>query len=297
MTTLTVVINTYDGRAVLPRAISSVLAQDLTDVEVVVADDGSPYEVEEFVATQFPDAGIRVVTQPNAGLSAARNLGMRSGHGDWVLFLDDDDELLPGALRALRELLGPGVAVASGTVEVVPVDSSGAPGDPSLRPPPDLGPEMHHEVANYLAGSFVVSRSLLSDLGGFDEGMRCNHQRELFLRLVPLARSRGLRIVSTTEPVMRMYRRAAADRPRNDPERLQGCLERMLDKHRDQLARNPVELASLQANAAVAAMRNGHGARARSLLRGAVRTRPTSLQNWGRLAVVHVPPLARRMWV
>lgn len=296
MPTLTVVINTFEGRSVLPRALSSVLAQDLTDVEVVVADDGSAYAVDEFVAEQFPGSAIRVVTQPNAGLSAARNLGMRSATGEHVLFLDDDDELLPGALRSLRSLLDHGVAVASGTVEVVPVDTSGVAGAPTLRRPPDLGPEMHHEVANYLAGAFVVDRSLLVDLGGFDEQMRCNHQRELFLRLVPLARARGLRIVWTDEPVMRMYRRAAADRARNDPERLQGCLQRMLDKHRDQLARNPQELASLQANAAVAAMRNGRADRARALLRGAVRTRPTSLRNWGRLAAVHVPPLARRLW-
>lgn len=296
MTTLTVVINTYEGRSVLPRAISSVLAQDLTDVEVVVADDGSTYAVDEFVAEQFPAAEIRVVTQPNAGLSAARNLGMRSATSEHVLFLDDDDELLPGALRSLRSLLAPGVAAASGTVEVVPVDSSGVAGAPTLRRPPDLGPEMYHEVANYLAGSFVVDRSLLVDLEGFDEQMRCNHQRELFLRLVPLARARGLRIVWTDEPVMRMYRRPAADRPRNDPERLQGCLERMLELHRDQLARNPEELASLQANAAVAAMRNGRADRARALLRAAVRTRPTAVHNWGRLAAAHVPPLARRLW-
>lgn len=290
---LTVVVNTYDGSAVLPRAIRSVLAQDLDGVELVVADDGSPVSPEALLADTFPGVDLMFVTHDNAGLSAARNLGAASASGDHLLFLDDDDELAPGAIEALRALVRPGVGIMSGGVEVREVGSAEPPWH---RYPKDLGPEMEHRVASYLAGSFAISRDVLRAVGGFDDELRCNHQRELFLRAVPWCVGNGRSIVSTRSTVLVMHRRAAADRPRNEPARLQGCLERIVDKHRVQLGKNPQELALVLSNAGVAAARNDDLRSARAHLRDAVRVRPSEVRNLARLAAACLPPLARRVW-
>jgi hypothetical protein len=291
--TLSVVINTYSGADVLPRAVSSVLSQLDPSIELIVADDGSEVSPDALLAEAFPAASLRVVSHPNAGLSAARNMGARAASSDFVLFLDDDDELMPGALAAVTAMLAPGIGIVSGGVEVIEVGSD-AP--PWYRYPKDLGPEMDHEVASYLAGSFAIDRKLLFDLGGFDEDLRCNHQRELFLRAVPQCRRAGLSIVSCRTPLLRMYRRPSQHRPRNEPARLQDCLERMLHKHREQLSRNPSELASVLSTAGVAAARNRQYSAARGHFRGAVRVRPSTVANWARLMASCVPPLARRLW-
>ena len=80
----------------LPETIESVLAQTYPHCEIVVVNDGSTDNVAE-VAARYPS--VRCITQENAGLSAARNTGIRHTNGDYLVFLDADDRLLPRALE------------------------------------------------------------------------------------------------------------------------------------------------------------------------------------------------------
>ncbi len=107
--TLSVVIPAYNYAAVLPRAIESVLAQaeSAGSVELLVVDDGSTDDTAatlELLQTRYPGR-FRVLRKSNGGASSARNLGIREAAGDYLLFLDADDELAPGALQALKEHL------------------------------------------------------------------------------------------------------------------------------------------------------------------------------------------------
>ena len=77
----------------LSEAIESVLAQDHGSVEIVVVDDGSPDNVGE-VAARYP--GVKYLRRVNGGLATARNAGLREASGEFLLFLDADDRLLPG---------------------------------------------------------------------------------------------------------------------------------------------------------------------------------------------------------
>ena len=102
---LSVVIPAYNYAAVLPRAVESVLAQ-LGDAaaELIVIDDGSTddsRQVLDGLLAAHPGR-FRVVHKSNGGASSARNLGIRETGGDYLIFLDADDELAPAALAALR---------------------------------------------------------------------------------------------------------------------------------------------------------------------------------------------------
>jgi len=101
---LSVVIPTYNYAAVLPRAVESVLAQlDEVSAELVVIDDGSTddsRQVLDGLLAAHPGR-FRVVHKSNGGASSARNLGIRETTGDYLIFLDADDELAPAALAAL----------------------------------------------------------------------------------------------------------------------------------------------------------------------------------------------------
>jgi len=89
----------------LPRAISSVLRQDFADFQLVVVDDGSTDNTKEVLGA-FADPRLCYSRlSENMGMFAARKRGLDLTKGDYVCFLDDDDELLPGALRTTVESL------------------------------------------------------------------------------------------------------------------------------------------------------------------------------------------------
>lgn len=101
---ISVVIPAYNYAHLLPRALDSVLGQLSDDVELIVVDDGSTDNTAAVLADyQARHAALQVISQVNAGAAAARNRAIATAAGRYVLLLDADDELLPGALAALRE--------------------------------------------------------------------------------------------------------------------------------------------------------------------------------------------------
>ena len=93
-----VVIPVYNRKDTVPRAIESVLAQTVSPREIIVVDDGSTDGVADLIASKFPD--VKQFVQSNQGVSAARNRGIDESLGQWIAFLDSDDEWLPTKLEA-----------------------------------------------------------------------------------------------------------------------------------------------------------------------------------------------------
>ena len=101
-----VIIPVYNVEPYLTQCLDSVLAQTLGDWEAVCVDDGSTDTSPALLADYaLRDSRIRVVTQPNGGLSAARNTGLDHATGDYLLFLDSDDWLEPQTLQVLSDNL------------------------------------------------------------------------------------------------------------------------------------------------------------------------------------------------
>jgi glycosyltransferase involved in cell wall biosynthesis len=103
---VSVVIPTYNRAGTVPRAIESVLAQTVTDLEVIVVDDGSSDDTGKVLGEMFSDR-IRYYPQANQGASVARNKGVEEARGEWIAFLDSDDlwekEKLEWQLKALEQ--------------------------------------------------------------------------------------------------------------------------------------------------------------------------------------------------
>lgn len=91
---VTVVIPTYRRAALVARAIESARRQTYANLEIIVVDDGSPDDTEEVVRREAAkDARVRYVRHSmNKGLPAGRNTGIRAARGEYIAFLDDDDE-------------------------------------------------------------------------------------------------------------------------------------------------------------------------------------------------------------
>lgn len=100
---VSVVIPAYNIEAYLVRAIDSVLAQTQPPEEIIVVDDGSTDQTAA-VAQRY-GSQVRYIYQENAGLSAARNTGIRNANSVWIALLDGDDEWLSDKLRLQIDLL------------------------------------------------------------------------------------------------------------------------------------------------------------------------------------------------
>ncbi|WP_052735517.1 glycosyltransferase family 2 protein [Methanosarcina mazei] len=103
MSLVSVVIPLYNKEAHIQRTINSVLAQNIQDFEILVIDDGSTDKSAEVVLS-ITDPRIRLIQQKNAGVSAARNRGVKEAKADLIAFLDADDEWMPTFLETILRL-------------------------------------------------------------------------------------------------------------------------------------------------------------------------------------------------
>jgi glycosyltransferase involved in cell wall biosynthesis len=100
---ISAIIPAYNSEGTIARALNSVLAQTRPADEIIVIDDGSTDKTAQ-AAGAF-GGRVRLIQQANAGVSAARNAGIHAASGDWIAFLDADDEWLPEKLRLQTEHL------------------------------------------------------------------------------------------------------------------------------------------------------------------------------------------------
>lgn len=102
--TFSIVIPVYNGENFIRRCYQSVLDQTFEDWQIVFVDDGSSDEslsILNYLASSNPK--IKVITQRNMGLASARETGLAGADGQYIVFLDVDDFLLPNALRFLND--------------------------------------------------------------------------------------------------------------------------------------------------------------------------------------------------
>jgi glycosyltransferase involved in cell wall biosynthesis len=185
---VTVVIPCYNQAHFLGEAIESVLSQTYPHFEIVVVDDGSTDNTSE-VASGYPPDKVRLIRQENKGLSAARNAGLYQSRSEYVVFLDSDDRLLPGALEVgVRELEAhPECAFVSGHIRRIAADGS------PLRTPPQALHKAHVEGDHYARllrynyiwtpGSVMYRRSVFDSVGGFDPSVNATADWDLYLRV------------------------------------------------------------------------------------------------------------------
>lgn len=97
---VSVIIPVYNVEKYLESCLESIKSQTFTDYELILINDGSTDEsvaiMRRYAKT---DARIRIISQSNRGVSAARNLGLSVAEGEYVLFVDSDDTILPDALE------------------------------------------------------------------------------------------------------------------------------------------------------------------------------------------------------
>ena len=182
MPLVSVVIPAYNQARYLTEALQSAIAQTLGDLEIILVDDGSTDQTVQIVKG-INDPRLRYIYQENRGLSAARNTGIRNSGGEYLTFLDSDDQFLPSKLELLTRALQnhPESGIAAG--QAIPIDDQGNRiGKIFDKPLPDdptellLGNPLH-------VGSVLLRRSWQQKVGYFDESLRSYEDWDMWLRL------------------------------------------------------------------------------------------------------------------
>lgn len=118
MSFVSIIIPVFNTKPFLPRSIESVLTQSFDDFELLLVDDGSFDGSGEICdAYSEKDSRVRVFHKENGGVSSARNFGLEQATGEWVYFVDSDDELLPGGLQVLVDCIDDDVDIVMGGYE------------------------------------------------------------------------------------------------------------------------------------------------------------------------------------
>jgi len=204
---ISVVIPTYQRRATLARALTSLCSQTVpaATYEVVVAIDGSDDGTREMLAAFPAPYKLEAVWQPNRGRASACNSGVRAAGGDLVVLLDDDMEAAPELLAAHARAHGD--APARGVIGAAPV----VPDDPTQPLAEFIRAGFARRLAqlargesrirfnDVYTGNFSIRRTTLLEVGAFDEDFRAygHEDYELAVRLLRA----GVELVYSAEAV------------------------------------------------------------------------------------------------
>lgn len=243
---VSVIIAAYNGEAFISEAIESVLAQDFDgEIEVIVVDDGSSDRTPE-IAGGFDS--VRVIRQSNTGQSLARNHGFSLSRGDYIVYFDQDDILIPNCISTNLHLLETHPDLGSVAGRSLTFRTSEQLEALKANPGSD-DPGASLEIRTYndivRGASFVppsvcmFRRQVIEALNGF-RSFPMADDLDLYARA-----ARHAKMGVHTRPVV-YYRRHSNNYSSNIGEMLDVSL-RVMDLHRQEAKGNAEELASIEA--------------------------------------------------
>lgn len=291
MFAFSVVIPTYNRPHLLQRALRSVLAQTYQDFEVIVSDDCSPQPASEVVA-DFEDERLRVVRGlENKGNAGARNAGGQAARGEWIAFLDDDDEMLPHHLEQAAQVLSEApdtVGFAWSGIEHVRDTQDGHVVLKRELWQPQFS-DRRHAYLSFLRSrkigtntGFIVRRSAFEQVGYFDERLRSAVDTDFILRLV---RAYDFRVIPD---VTIRYHDHEGERVRRGRHHQANTYGIILEKHQEALASHPEIHAALLYKLGWLQYHSGLRGEGRATTMRAIQRRPSWYKPWVSLGFFEV---------
>ena len=188
-----VVIPVYNGQGHIHRSVESVLAQSFEDYEIVIVNDGSTDDTAAVVralAEKERTGRVRLIERENGGVAAARNTGIKESRGDYVCFLDSDDQWMEGHLSALSGAIDayPGEVFFSTLSQnclvdgrIVPLDK-GMPGETFI-----IEDYFDYEISgkptvSKFTSTICLKKSFFEAHGLFVEGVKISEDEDMWYR-------------------------------------------------------------------------------------------------------------------
>lgn len=163
---ISIIIPSYNQQAYLPDAVDSVLQQTSIDWELVIVDDKSSdhsLEIANHYAEEHPKISI-VEHKENKGLATSRNTGVAKAIGEYCLFLDADDMLMPNAIERIEEEIKKGHEIIAPSLKEFGISNYSV----RLLEDPKLE---DFRLGNRVGYCQAIKTSLLKEVGGYDPRM------------------------------------------------------------------------------------------------------------------------------
>ncbi len=237
---VSVVIPTHNRPALAKRAIASVLSQSYRELEVIVVDDGMK-ERADAVAASFGDARLRYVSHDKEkGGGAARNTGIAHARGDFIAFLDDDDEWMPEKLEMQMRAFAPTPPDIGFCYTAVRIAYDGGK-EVVTRVPEGVGNYFEFALRNFktfLSVTLVVKRNIFDEVGTFDPDFPSHQEADLMVRIAQKFKGLGI-----NKPLVRVSMSQQYEHIGSNLERRIAGRELMLKKYQDVFHTRPSALA------------------------------------------------------
>ena len=209
---ISVVMPLYNKVAEVERALRSVVEQSLSPCEIIVVDDGSTDgsgAIVERLIKECPDAGIRLITQKNSGVSAARNRGIEEAKSDYVALLDADDWWLSGYIAEVCRLMEyyPDADAYATAFDIVNGSERVAAPVPTVEGYINPAEEALRGRYPIIPSTATLRKEAVAAVGGFPEGMRIGEDQWLWVSML----KRGAKFCFSTMSLVR-YSREASNR-------------------------------------------------------------------------------------
>jgi glycosyltransferase involved in cell wall biosynthesis len=188
VTLVSVILPSYDRQACLAAAIDSVFGQTCTDWELIVADDGSADTTRHYLKS-VSDPRVQVIWLPHTGNPAkVRNAALQRAQGVYIAFLDSDDLWDPMKLEVQLAALAAAPGCRWCYTAAVDIDAEGKPIEIAGQAPwkplsGDIVAPLITIEALIVTSAVLVERSLVNEVGGFDESQLFAEDYDLWLRL------------------------------------------------------------------------------------------------------------------
>ena len=236
MPKVSVIIPTYNRAELLHSAMCSALKQTYTKFEIIVVDDKSTDHTQKVVQS-FKDERIRYIRHDkNKGVSAARNTAVKAAKGEYIAFLDDDDEWLPNKLQKQVELLDRSQPNICGVYsKSLMIDKlTGEAVSTNHQPDKSKGNLLYQLVKKnpIHTPTVLVRKSCLENVGLFDETISYMEDRDLWIRL-----SMKWEFEYISQPLVRVYIHENAHLSKNLEGQTAGR-EKLLERYRDLFKKN-----------------------------------------------------------
>lgn len=280
MPKVSVIIPTHNRADMLEKAVKSVLDQTYTDFEILLSDDGSTDNTPQVVES-FSDKRIRSIRYNNCqGVAVVRNNAITNSNGEFIAFLDDDDEWLPLKLeKQVRLLEGSPYGMGAVYTGVKSIDAKLG-GLVIIKTPKYRGNILQHLLLNnFIAtSSILVKKHCFDEVGFFDTEYISASDNDMWIRI-----AQKFEFDYVKEPLVNYYNTEISI-SRNDKKLIKG-LERLISKYQEQYNANSRAYSNQQFKLGIVYCNSGNMKEGRRAIIKAIQLNPYDIRLYYNLII------------
>lgn len=272
---ISIITPTYNRELLVQQTIHSILNQSMQEWELIVVDDGSTDNTKAIMQQFTKDPRIRYFLKEHSGQPDSLNFGVRHANGDFITFLDSDDEAYPNWLeRTVSEInRETGIICCAAKRKLI----DGTLVEENLKECRMLNKMWK---VKFTCGSFFVRKNLFLQVGGYDAELKCNIQTDLGYRIIKVLNDSHMQALAIDDYLVQINVHNGERIRTNWQKRVDGGIQ-FINKHYSFIYQNdPGEVSNIYSSIAYASYKVKKRMQSVNFLLKAIRHNPSRLINY-----------------